>query len=192
MTPKQKEQMHKDIEQHGINLLGKPAETLTSPRTFIKGAQNKKTMAFSKIYKELKNAVDRWSIADTWKTSEEREALKAYKYCPTQTNSPVTVYGAAKLLVQMGISIKDAAKLYEHVALCEILSLLSVSKHVGVVGSNSKISDDYTGVFQGEHYENAWCIWAGNIHPLYVGTFEEVKSFLETSINLQNIYEPYE
>ena len=149
--------------------------------------------SFSKIYKELKEAVDRWSIADTWKTGEEKEALKAYKYCQTLTNeAPITAYGAAKILVQRGISIKDAANLYDYAELSELLSFLTESRHVGIVGSNSKISDDYTGVFQGEHYENAWCIWAGNIHPLYVGTFEEVKSFLETSINLQEIYERYE
>jgi hypothetical protein len=160
------------------------------PNLYAKGAQNNKTMAsFSKIYKELKEAVDRWSIADTWKTGEEKEALKAYKYCQTQMkDAPVTVYGAAKELSNRGISIENAAKLYEHVALCEILSLLSVSRHVGIVGSNSTISE-FTGVFQGESYENSWSIWAGNIHPLYVGTFEDVESFLKRTIELQEIFE---
>lgn len=144
--------------------------------------------SFSTIYKKLKEADERRSVAETWKT-EEKQALKAYKYCQTQMKeAPVTVYGAAKILVQRGISVKDAAKLYEHGELCELISWLPISIHVGIAGQNSNISE-YTGVFQGEHYENAWCIWAGNIHPLYVGTFEEVKSYLNKSIELQHIYE---
>jgi len=67
----------------------------------------------------------------------------------------------------------------------KLLEKLPLEKQQGAIGKNSTIIYPWTGVFQDNYYAKVYALYAGKI--VTVGSFEDVKSYIEKRISWQEI-----
>ena len=67
----------------------------------------------------------------------------------------------------------------------KLLEKLPSTMQQGAIGKNSTIIYPWTGVFQDNYYAKKYAIYSGKI--VTVGSFEDVKSYIEKRISWQEI-----